>query len=153
MASYILPGSSVIEFGCGRQVLRNMLPKDCSYQGSDIVGRDDNTLVLDLNGKLPELSRFDFVVLGGVLEYVENINRTLKWMSRFTSNIVFSYAVSNSISSIAMRREKGWISDWSSSDFEDSLKEVNFQKDGEANWKDQGVFHYSLGLRTETASQ
>lgn len=57
IATLIPPGSDVLEFGAGRLVLRDHLPKNCTYQPSDIVDRGENTIICDLNDTFPILEK------------------------------------------------------------------------------------------------
>lgn len=70
--------ANVIEFGCGNMYLKK---KVRNYTPSDIYRRADNCLVCDLNtGIFPDLSRFDTIVMSGVIEYIypEYIEKFLK---------------------------------------------------------------------------
>jgi hypothetical protein len=42
-AQFIPVGARVLELGCGRMALKRFLPNGCSYQGCDLVTRDDAT--------------------------------------------------------------------------------------------------------------
>jgi len=62
VASFIEPGSSVLDLGAGAGGLRAHLPADCTYTGVDIPDFDMN------RGRWPE-GRWDVAVMAGVLEY------------------------------------------------------------------------------------
>ena len=76
LASLVPRGSSVLELGAGKGNLEKMLPEGCSYTPSDIHEVHGPRLLIDLNAEqLPEFPEHDVAVLGGVLEYVEEIGR------------------------------------------------------------------------------
>ena len=49
IAAMVPDGSVVLEFGAGNQRLSGFLPSACTYIASDVVARNDRTLVIDLN--------------------------------------------------------------------------------------------------------
>ena len=83
IAKLISENSSVIEFGAGRQILRDYLPQGCQYTPSDLVDRGRGTIVCDLNSDaLPQFSKFDFAVFAGVMEYVNDIPRIVRHLKQ-----------------------------------------------------------------------
>lgn len=53
MAQWIPDEVSVMEFGCGNMALKKYLPQGVFYTPSDIVLRNQETLVIDLNQRAP----------------------------------------------------------------------------------------------------
>ena len=145
LSNYILPKSVVLEFGAARLALKSFLPGGCTYYHSDIVARNDDTIVLDLNKELPELPQSDYVVFSGVLEYVKDVERVLVHCSKYTNRILFSYATTNAFPAIKTRRVNGWISDLS----EEKLKAISDKMDFDLEileyWKNQTL--YALNRR------
>ena len=62
LANQVLPESKVFEFGAARLVLNEMLPYGCTYLHSDIIKRNEDTLVLDLNKEIPILPQVNYIV-------------------------------------------------------------------------------------------
>lgn len=77
LANHILPESKVFEFGAAHLVLNEMIPKGCVYLHSDIVKRNEKTLVVDLNKNLPELPQVDYIIFSGVLEYIFEVKNLI----------------------------------------------------------------------------
>ena len=116
VATLIEPNCSVLEFGAGNMLLRELLPKGCNYTASDIVSRGEGTIVCDLNAKiLPDLEFYDVIVFIGVLEYINDVNRVISYISKYCNNIIISYSMieEKRIIEIIKRRIKGWVNDLS----------------------------------------
>lgn len=68
ISALIQPGESVIEFGAGRMILKKFLPEKCTYTPSDIIERENRTIICDLNcNLLPQFPSHDVAVFSGVL--------------------------------------------------------------------------------------
>lgn len=143
LASFITPNSAVLEFGAGRQVLKSFLPEGCSYYHSDIVMRDEKTLVIDLNEELPELPKVNYVVFSGVLEYVKDIEGVLKHCLKYSDTILFSYATLESFSNLTNRRVSGWISDLSEKEILQISSRNSHTCEVLTVWKNQTLYKYS----------
>jgi hypothetical protein len=110
IAGLIPGGSSVIEFGAAKLVLPRHLGQGCTYQPVDLVKRSEDTIAFDLNGPLPALPRrYDYAVFSGVLEYVRDLERVMRWLPSVANRVIFSYAVTNYLSDPITRRRNGWI--------------------------------------------
>ena len=140
LALYIRKNSRVFEFGAGRLSLREMLPQDCEYLHSDLVKRNEDTLVVDLNKSLPEIPKVDFVVFSGVLEYVNDIETLIKHLAGKTNCFLFSYATLDKYNSVNFRRSQGWISDLSSEDIIRISKSITGQLEVIGEWNNQTLF-------------
>lgn len=140
LASNILPKATVFEFGAARLVLKRYIPQDCTYLHSDIVARDNETIVIDLNRNLPDLPKSNYVVFSGVLEYVNDVEKVLKHCSKFTEEILFSYAVLDNYSNVDTRRYNGWVSDLSKKQLDVIATNINWELRFIENWKGQLLF-------------
>ena len=108
MATPIRPGSSVLEFGAGRMVLKQSLPEGCRDTPSDIVDRGPRTIVCDLNARtLPDFPHHDVAVFSGVLEYVHDVPRVVALLARTVDTVVASYADTDSVARRITRRAHG----------------------------------------------
>jgi hypothetical protein len=113
IAAHIRPGETVIDFGAGAQSLRGMLPEGCSYLAIDIDRRTPQTLFADANaGIFPEIGTHDVLVLGGLLEHLEQPERLLAWARNVARRIIVTYeTVSPKRLSVLDRRAQGWRND------------------------------------------
>lgn len=119
IAKHIAPGDSVIEFGCGSEYLRTLLPAGCAYQPADVVQRSPETFVIDLLKHPPSsVGRvYDLAVYAGTLEYVFDPISVLRDTFRIARRIVFSYATVDAYPHIDERVvQHGWFSHLSLSD-------------------------------------
>jgi hypothetical protein len=143
IARLIAPGSSVLEFGAGRLTLRDSLPGDCTYTPSDLISRGDGTIVCDLNAELlPDFPRYSVVVFSGVLEYVHDVPRLVRHLSRACEAFVTSYAVADTNRSTLHRRSCGWVNDFASDEFQRVFERVGFRCDSMLDWRDQKIFRF-----------
>jgi len=146
MAQWIPDGTSVMEFGCGNMVIKQYLPDNCQYTASDIVKRDENTIVLDLNQKsLPKLARHDIFLFSGVIEYVYDIERLIQVSSQVCNLFIASYVPCDikNVSTIAERRSEGWVNNYSKSEFIELMRDNGFRLLEEKAWQNQLLFLFS----------
>lgn len=140
LASFIKPDSVVFEFGAARLVLRDFIPDNCTYIHSDIVARNESTLVIDLNKNHPELPVSDYIVFSGVLEYINDVEKVLNYCSNFTTEILFSYAIRENFSNLETRRFNGWVSDLSENDLKEISARLQWKLEKIKNWKGQVLY-------------
>jgi hypothetical protein len=111
-AAFVPSGARVLDLGCGRMALRGLVPNDCVYQPCDLVARDPNTIVCDLNaGGFPveAAADADIVTMLGVLEYVVDADALFAALQRSRCDIVLSYCPTE-FSAAVDRPSLGWIS-------------------------------------------
>src|SRR5262245_2334065 len=143
IATLIAPSSSVLEFGAGRLTLKDALPAGCTYTSSDLVSRGDGTIVCDLNSEvLPDFPLHDVVVFSGVLEYINDVPRLGRHLSRTCQVIVTSYAVVDTNRSTLFRRSCGWVNDFASDEFRRVFERVGLRCDAVRDWRDQKIFRF-----------
>jgi len=117
-ANFIPDGARVLDLGCGRMALRNLLPNGCSYQACDLVARDAATIVCDFNaGEFPEAAaaEADVITMLGVLEYIVDVDAFLARLQRARRNVVVSYCATD-FTGTADRPALGWINHFSLSE-------------------------------------
>lgn len=142
MAALIEPGSSVIEFGAGRLVLKDALNDSCTYTPSDIVDRGDGTIVCDLNGEiLPQFQSYDIAVFSGVLEYVNDVPRLISHLSNHVNVILASYAITEK--NKKNRLSGGWVNDYSLKQFIDIFEKSGFYCVHSEDWRSQVIFKFA----------
>lgn len=141
LGQHIKNGSKVFEFGAGNMRLKKYLPKNCIYIPSDFVRRTDEMHIIDLNKTLQEIPKSNYIVFSGVLEYVKNLEKVLKFYSGYTENFLLSYAVLEAYPNIKNRRKEGWISDNSHQEILEIAKKINFNCSVIGNWKNQTLYH------------
>jgi len=143
IATLIAPGSSVLEFGAGRLTLKDALPAGCTYTPSDLVSRGDGTIVCDLNSDvLPDFPPHAVVVFSGVLEYVNDVPRLVRHLSRACQVFVTSYAVADTNRSTLFRRSCGWVNDFASDEFRRVFESAGFRCESVHPWCDQKIFRF-----------
>ncbi|HLH91909.1 MAG TPA: hypothetical protein VKX28_26055 [Xanthobacteraceae bacterium] len=117
-AAFIPAGARVLDIGCGRMALRELLPPDCVYRPCDLVARDQDTVVCDLNaGAFPAevAAQVDIVTMLGVLEYVVDADALFANLRRSRCDVVLSYCPTD-FSGAVDRPSLGWISHFGLSD-------------------------------------
>lgn len=126
IGSFIPPGSSVIDMGCGAQTLKKYLPNNCTYQPCDLIKSTPETIQCDFNaGLYPQLDRkYSFVVSSGVLEYVHDHIRYLKECTALGDTLIISYNLHQIGNSILERLSNHWINHFSKTSLEESFRQV-----------------------------
>jgi len=140
MSKYIVDNTKVIEFGAGRLVLSNLIPKNCVYTPSDIVDRGKGTIVLDLN-KSPLLmfDHYDYAVFSGVLEYVNNVPLLIKHLSEYIDSFILSYATVGKYNTRNKKRN-GWVNNYSEKEIIQILEQNNYVLTKKTAWRRQSIF-------------
>jgi hypothetical protein len=144
IASLIPRGSRVIEFGAGRQKLHSYLDPSCTYKPADLVQREPNTIVLDLNKRpLPDLRKWnvDVAVFGGVLEYITGMSDLPEWLADQVSLCVASYELAGSglnakqtVLDLLSRSKAGWVNHYSEREFKDLFETAGLQLQTKTHW-------------------
>lgn len=144
LSNFILPDAAIIEFGAGSQVLKTMVTDCKKYVPSDIVKRNEETLVCDLNQPLVlDLSAFDTVVFSGVLEYVFDVDLVFQYLQQNQiSQVVLSYCTTDLVAS--NRKLYGWLSDYSEGDLLQIFKANQYTIVATKQWKNQKLFDLRL---------
>jgi hypothetical protein len=148
IAALIPDGSSVLEFGAGRMSLKRFLAPSCRYTPSDIIDRGGGTIVCDLNGaNLPPFDYNDFVVFGGVLEYIFDLDRLISHLSGSCRAIIASYAVTDfsNQQSTLQRRKHGWVNNLSKKDFLNLFFRHGLVCEQALPWERQYIFKFVRG--------
>jgi hypothetical protein len=143
IAALIKPGASVLEFGAGRMVLRDLLPEGCRYVPSDLVDRGNGTIVCDLNAKvLPEFPKYcDTAVFSGVLEYVHDVQRIISHIS-FVEIVVASYVVTDVRPNRVVRLASGWVNSYSSTEIKELFLKAGFRCNHVERFQCQEIFRF-----------
>lgn len=141
LSAYIEPNSKVIEFGAGRMILKNYLPKGCKYQPADLVERCKGCLVIDLNHiPYPELGKYDVAFFSGVLEYVYNVPGVIENVSKYVNQIIVSYCGKDYQTATACQNN-----DWkliSEREFIRAFTKVGFELCNTDQWGSQRIYNF-----------
>lgn len=118
-AAWLESQTSVVDLGCGLMKLRAYLKEDQIYIPVDVIARDEDTIVCDLNTEdLPEIEATSVAALG-LLEYIHDVEGLLTRLSCRHDVLVVSYCVVDASQSMTTaRRGHGWVNDYSSEELE-----------------------------------
>jgi hypothetical protein len=109
MASFITPGESVIDLGCGKMWLKPLL-KDNRYYPVDYKYRDESTVVANFNRhEYPDI-RADVAFLSGALEYIEDYDWFVQQVCSHSSRCILSYCTTEDYPDLEVRIRKAWKS-------------------------------------------
>lgn len=107
-AELLGPVESVLDVGCGTMGLEPLLQTQ-RYMPSDVVARDERTIVRDYNAEGPPPVNVEAVAVLGVLEYLldpESFMRQLR-----AAKAVVTYCTTDSPSPLEPRRSHAWVND------------------------------------------
>lgn len=120
-STFIVPGSWVVDVGCGQMQLRDYLPTGCRYTPADLTQWTEEVHSIDLDaGQFPP-GTYDCAVILGVLEYLQQPQDVLQWAQSTCDRLVVSYCHPTPVATVRNRRRKHWINGFSESEFRDLL--------------------------------
>lgn len=117
-AKWLQGAKTVLDVGCGTMGLERYL--DTCYIPSDVVRRDDRTIVMDYNQEGPPAIEVDAVAVLGVLEYLHDPGSFLAGLR--ACKAVISYCVTDAKAPLQPRRAHAWVNDLSTLDVADMLQ-------------------------------
>ena len=95
IASKWIEGSSkVADLGCGTQILARSLDASCKYSGYDIHNMNPRNILIDLNEDFDLGRVFDYAILLGVLEFLDDPFVTLASLQHQADELILSYVFS-----------------------------------------------------------
>jgi len=112
----IPPNASLLDIGCGNQILNEFLLKSVKYTPADIIPRSEDTIILDINKGIWPTGKWDYITACGVLEYINDLNPFFKNTSTLAKNLILTYHVSHNRQSVDRKRRRaqlGWLSNYS----------------------------------------
>jgi hypothetical protein len=110
MAAYIPANASVMDLGCGKGWLREIIDPE-RYTGIDYRPRGEGTLVCDFNKRqFPDLWR-DVAFVSGCLEYVKDYRWFITQICGKTKLCILSYCPLETHPDLVTRRRVGWVND------------------------------------------
>ena len=117
----------VLDIGCGAMDLERALPEGCVYQPSDLVRRDERTLVCDLNGgEFPSEAQADVVTMLGVLEYLREPLDVLRKVRALGVPLVCSYSITDRRPQMD-RPSQGWINSFDFAALQALMRQAGFR--------------------------
>jgi len=114
-AQFIPAGAHVLDLGCGRMALKRYLPNGCSYQGCDLLARNDDTIVCDFNaGEFPTeaAAQADIVVMLGLLETIVDVESFFTHLRFSKRDVILSYCATD-LTGKCDRAALGWVNNFS----------------------------------------
>lgn len=131
----------ILDIGCWDMKLEKVLPSGCTYVPLDVMARDERTIVVNLNkDKLP-IIQADFFVGLGVLEYIHDIPKLFRQLSRQFSSGLFSYYPMEK-SPGKDRLSTGWVNSLNSTELIALMKAAGFRKVSVIKYK--STLHFYL---------
>lgn len=132
LATFLEDEKRVLDLGCGKMWLKEMLPKEVQYIGCDYVERGQDTLVCDFNKKEFPAVRVDVCFVSGVLEYIQDTDWFLKNIKNCCNALIISYCTTDLHPSVKVRRLHNWVNDFSFEQLKEKIESKGFvlQKKG-----------------------
>jgi len=130
IAKYIKENTTVLDVGCGQKELKDFLPAKCKYTGIDIIktfNADREVIKCDLNEKQPKFNNvFDYITCSGIVEYIEDVEKFIKYLSTIGKNVIISYACKENYN-INLQEKYLWKNRFTRSEFIKLLEKYGFK--------------------------
>lgn len=137
IAKLIPPGSVVLDLGAGDlSLLRNLVR--CYYVGYDINPTSPNVQKCDFNTETPDTWKADYVVISGVLEYLNDPINFINRVVGLGDKMIVTYSPADGHTKEDRERSK-WVNHLTRKEFEDNLFRYNLKFVQETNWNEQIV--------------
>jgi hypothetical protein len=148
MASYIAPGESVIDLGCGKMWLKPFL-KNNAYYPVDYKRRDDTTVVANFNRhEYPDIVA-DVAFVSGTLEYVEDYEWFVRQVCSRSNRSIVSYCTTEFYPDLRVRGRKAWKSHISRSKLIELFAKNGMDLEVQSDVVDRNsIFIFSKGKRS-----
>ncbi len=115
---FIKNNSSVLDAGAGLMLLRDYIPENCSYTPLDIVARNRNCIVADLNqGQYPEIS-YDVICALFLFEFLHEPELFMHWARQNARKLIFTYHLMLPGNDKIKRRAAGFFNDYKINELE-----------------------------------
>lgn len=148
IAALIQDHAIVLDMGCGTMGLKTFLPEGCTYIPADIVRRSEDCHVIDLNNGIyppATIDRVDCVVFSGVLEYLHDVTKALKWAASVSNRVIATYAVLETNPGVERRIQKsGFFNHYPADDIKKIFTDLGFAITDEQPWRKQMIFDLKL---------
>lgn len=142
-SGWIAQPSIVLDIGCGRQELRNLLPPGSQYLPCDLYSWSTDCKVIDFRrGLFPEFSDFaiDWAIIAGVLEYIPEPLVALKWALEQSPRVAFSYAALDVNENIGRRVQVGFLNHLKDTAIQDIVQSVGGKVVRRQPWRRQYLY-------------
>lgn len=91
IASLIPAGVSVLDIGAGDKNLRRRLRGGCKYTSTDFIAGADYTTDFNSEHPLPDVGRHDVAVISGLLEYLVEPGKALRFAAAHADKVIVTY--------------------------------------------------------------
>lgn len=135
-ASFISPGSPVIDLGCGQMQLRDHLPPGCSYYPADMKKWTDEVYEIDLDAGLFPPGSYDCAALLGVIEYLRRPENALVWARQNCHRLVTRYVHPSPLATPEQRSKNGWVNHFSEDQFAFLLEASGWHIEAQQVWRE-----------------
>ena len=126
----------ILDLGCGKMWLKEMLPENIKYISCDYTKRGPDTIICDFNKKEFPSVEADVCFVSGVFEYIVNTDWFLEKIHGCCGSLIISYCTTDFHPDIKARRALNWVNDFS---FEELKKAIEAK----------GFVFYKKGKRTD----
>lgn len=108
MSGYIPKGASVLDLGCGKMWLRELL-QDSEYYPVDYTSRGNGTIICDFNkDPFPDIN-CDVSFVSGCLEYVIDYKSFIREIALHTKTCIISYCTTEETPDLKERMSLVWV--------------------------------------------
>lgn len=122
LAASLVPSAvSVLEIGVGTGVFRDLVKERTTYVGADLQPLESSTVAVDLDHDPLPKGQFDYAVLLGVLEYLNQPEVAAKKVCAAAMNVIISYCCTRtqpSLEILESRARRGWVNAFSATGIE-----------------------------------
>lgn len=128
LAGQLVPeNSSVLDVGAGLMLLRDYIPASCTYTPLDIVARNRDCIVADLNQQQYPDQKFDVVCALNIFEFIHDVESFVSWARKHSEKLIFTYYPIHSDKDHLRRRAAGFFNDFTHKDIEKIITSTGWQ--------------------------
>ena len=126
MSKFIPTNSEVLDLGCGKMWLKDMVQLK-TYYPVDYCDRGDGSLICDFNlSQFPDI-KADVAFVSGVLEYVVDVDWFIRNIATNTNRCIISYNIDDESQYIVVRKQRGWVNNLTKEELIAIFQKNNFK--------------------------
>lgn len=133
---------SIMDLGCGMQLLRKHIPNDLVYHPVDYKPRSKDTIICDFNKRQFPTLYADTAFVSGCLEYIDDVSWFVEAISMRCNAVILSYCSLEKHPYLNARRDLMWVNDLTKTELISLFETHGFTVTGEVDSTNHEILRF-----------